>query len=230
MTIKRDDYNAIVMSSLDAATRQRAEKLVRDVSSADKIDEHGGWDFGIEKITSRRSRALNWDLYGFGNDIHSGAFLAVIQVREWTEGKRWNTVRKSYFLIGQNEDGTVFAHPISANVVHAAVRKNSDVVLACQNWMFGGDYAAMLRQGDIALIPLQKRPASDKLSQRTMVLEGSHKLAASQLAQNGHLYAKAPKLTHAPGTHPYVEGDKRWYRVVVGKRASFWNFAVPTVD
>lgn len=225
----RDGWNAIVMTRLPAEVSERVKALVKSVSEADKVDEHGGWNFGIESLTRRRSRALNWDLYGFGTDMHSDAFLAVIQVREWTEGRRYNTVRKSYFLIGENEDKTVFAHPVESRVVHAAVKADRDVVLACQNWIFGGDYAAMLRQGDIALIPLKKAPAADKLSQRVMVLEGSHRLKGTQLRQNGHLYVRNPDMVHIPDTHPAVSA-KGWHRVVIGKRSRFWNFAVPTVD
>jgi len=227
--ITRDIWNAIVLTSIDSADRERIAKLVEDVSNADKIDEHGGWDFGIQKVTKKRSRALNWDLYGFGTDLHSATFLAVIQVREWTEGRRFNTVRKSYFLIGQNEDASVFAHPVESRVIHAAIKAGRDVVLACQNWIFGGDYAAMIRQGDLALIPLNKRPSADVLGKRKITLADSHELKATQIRVNGNFYAKNPTMRHLPGTHPEVSG-KGWYRLIVGKRAEFWNFAVPTVD
>lgn len=231
MTTQRDAYNAIVFRTLDSVDQNAIRDLVNAASTADKIDEHGGWDFGIEKLTRKRSRALNWDLYGYGHDCHSGQLLAVIQVREWTEGNRFNTVRKSYFLLGRNEDQTTFAHPVSANVVHAAIRRDADVVQSVQNWIFGGNYCAMIRHGDLALIPLATRPARTKGQLRkTAVLEGSHELRATQIADvDGRIYAKNPALRHLPGVHPDVAATG-WHRVIVGKRASYWNFAAPTID
>jgi len=233
-TIVRDSYNAIPLHTLPESTRNQIRKIVHDVQNADKIDEHGGWEFGIQKLTRRRSRALNWDLYGFGRDPHTGQFLIVIQVREWTEGRRWNTVRKSYFLLGYNEDGTAFAHPVSANVVHAAIRRNDApqaVIDAVQSWIFGGDYGRMIRQGDVALVPLKRRPVGTKGQRRRLaILEGSHELRANIIAEvDGKLYAKDPTMIHIPGTHSTVEGQG-WYRIVVGRRARFWDFATPTID
>lgn len=230
-TIKRDGYKAIVFSSLPDDVRQLVLDLVEDVSSADKVDEHGGWDFGIGKISRSRSRSLNWDLYGISTDVHSSKPVAVIQVREWTQGGRWNTVRKSYFLIGRNEDGSAFAHPVSHGPIFAAIRAGRDVVLACQNWIFGGDYEGMIRQGDVVMVKMKKRPGGTKGQLRRKVrLESSHKLTATQIADvDGRIYAKNPKMTHVPGTHPDI-GGRGWYRVIVGRRADFWNFAAPTID
>ena len=229
--MKRDTYGAIDTAILSAEEWADVQALVKNVADADKLDEHGGWDFGIQALTRTRSRALNWALYGIGRDVHSGELLAIIQVREWTEGRKWNTVRKSYFLVGTNEDGSTFAHPVSANVIHRAIRDERDVVQAVQDWIFGGDYSAMLRQGDVALIPMSKRPAGTKGQlRRTATLEDSHLLRARQIAEvDGRLYARNPELTHAPGTHPDVRAEG-WYRIIVGKRARFWDFAVPTID
>lgn len=204
--------------------------LVLKIASADHVDEHGSWEFGI--VSDRRGRwsALNWDCYGVSTDIHSGSLIAVVQVRQSEQTKYGVTVRKSYFLVGTNEDETAFAHPVNANVVHLAVKAEVDVPRACQDWIFGGDYSRMIRQGDLALIPVQ-RTSGTRDSRRTAVLEASHRLKASSIkrADGGRLYVKNPSLTHLPGTHPSVEAQG-WYRLIVGKRARFWSFAAPTVD
>ena len=231
-TIQRNYFNAIVLSSVDAETRSAVRKLVEDASNAAKVDEHGSWDFGIDSNRKRsRWTALNWDLYGFGNDLHSGKLLIVIQIRRSsTERGRYVNVRKNYFLVGTNEDDSTFAHPVESVVVHAAIRKGKDVILAVQDWIFGGDYAGMLRQGDLALIPMRRRPAKDsRIAKRTMTIEGSHELKASSIWHNGGLYAKDPTLTHTPGTHSVVAAQGI-YKIVVGNRANFWQFAAPTVD
>lgn len=229
----RDRFNAIVMSSLDEETRQAVRDLVSRVSDANKVDEHGSWEFRAEFDSKGRGQAINWDLYGVGRDIHSGNMLAVIQVRQFERRHKngFANIRKNYFLLGTNEDGTVFAHSVSANVIHAAIRAERDVILAVQDWIFGGNYAGMVRHGDLALLPMKSRPAGTKGQLRKVaVLESSHRLEAVQIANvDGRIYAKNPTLAHIPGTHPTVSGNG-WYRVMVGRRADFWKFAAPTID
>lgn len=231
--MKRDGYNAIVMSDLDEETRNGVRGLVSRISTADKVDEHGAWEFGKAFDSKGRGQALNWDLYGVANDIHTGELLAVIQVRQFERRYKngYPNIRKNYFLIGENEDGTAFAHPVSANVIHAAIRAGRDVILAVQNWIFGGDYESLVRHGDLALIPMKSRPAGTKGQLRKVaLLESSHRLEAAQIANvDGRIYAKNPTLIHLPGTHPTVEASG-WNRVVIGRRADFWKFAAPTVD
>ena len=229
---QRGSYGEIPFYTLDAETRERVAALVEAAAGAAKIDEHGSWDFGITRLNRRGTRwaALNWDLYGYGVDAHSGAPLAVIQVRQSVAGRRWNQVRKNYFLVGTNEDGTAFAHPVSAHVVHHAIRAGQDVVRRVQDWIFGGDYGQVRRQGDIALIPL-RRACGERTPLRSLLLEDSHELQASEIrfGAGGVVYAKDPRLDHTPGAHPPVTATG-WHKIVSGRRASFWTFAAPTID
>ena len=229
---QRGSYGEIPIYTLDAETRKRISALVAEAGEAAKVDEHGNWDFGIERLNRRGTRwaALNWDLYGYGLDAHSGAPLAVIQVRQAVSGRRWTRIRKNYYLLGQNEDGSTFAHPVSAHVVHHAIRAGRDVVKATQDWIFGCDYGQVRRQGDIALIPL-RRACGERTPLRSLLLEDSHALEASEirLGPDGVVYAQDPRLVHLPGTHPPVAADG-WHKVVSGRRAAFWRFAAPTVD
>lgn len=124
----------------------------------------------------------------------------------------WPQIRKNYSLLGPNEDASIFAHCVSANVVHAAIRRGADVIKAVQDWIFEGDYAGMLRQGDLAMIPCTRRPSAPRVPKRVMILEGSHRLKANVIRQNGGIFAKNPNLIHIPGTHPQVQGENRWYK------------------
>ncbi len=229
---QRGSYGEIPFYTLDAETRKRISALVAEAGEAAKVDEHGTWEFGIAPLNRRGTRwqALNWDLYGHGHDAHTGALLVVVQVRQVVSGRRWNRVRKNYFLIGRNEDGTAFVHPVSAHVVHHAIRAGRDVVKATQDWIFGCDYAQLLRQGDLALIPL-RRACGERTPLQTLLLEDSHALEASEIrfGEDGAVYAKDPRLVHTPGTHPTVAATG-WHKVVSGRRAAFWRFAAPTVD
>ena len=228
----RGRYGEIPLYALDAESRAQVAALVADAAGAAKIDEHGSWDFGIARLNRRGTRwqALNWDLYAYGTDVHSGTLLAVVQVRQVISGRRWNRVRKNYFLLGQNEDGSTFAHPVSAHVVHHAIRAGRDVIRAVQDWIFGADYGEVRRQGDLALIPL-RRACGERTPLQMMLLEDSHELQASEIrfGAGGVVYAKDPTLIHLPGTHPTV-GAAGWHKIVSGRRAAFWRFAAPTVD
>ena len=232
MNAHRGRYGEIPLYALEDETRAQVAALVEAAAGAAKIDEHGNWEFGVTRLNRRGTRwaALNWDLYAHGHDAHTGAPLAVIQVRQSVSGRRWTQVRKNYYLLGANEDGTAFAHPVHANVVHAAIRAGQDVVRRVQDWIFGGDYAQLLRQGDLALIPL-RRACGERTPLQTLLLEDSHALEASEIrfGGGGVVYAKDPTLIHLPGVHPTV-GAAGWYKVVSGRRAPFWRFAAPTVD
>ncbi len=231
MNAHRGRYGEIPLHALDAEIRAQVAALVEAAAEAAKIDEHGTWDFGIASLNRRGTRwqALNWDLYAHGHDAHSGELLVVVQVRQAVRGRRWTRTRKNYYLIGTNEDGTAFAHPVSAMCVHAAIRAGKDVIRAVQGWIFGCDYDHVRRQGDLALIPL-RRACGERTPLRSMVLEDSHALDASEIRLGaGAVYAKDPRLTHLPGAHPTVAADG-WHKVVSGRRAAFWKFAAPTID
>lgn len=227
MPIQRGLWKEIKIGLLTQNERTAVKSLVARASNAAKVDEHGSWDFGTAFNRRGRGEALNWDLYGMGRDVHAGQLLIVIQVRKAFVGTRWTNVRKNYFLIGENEDGTVFAHPVSANVVHSAINREQDVVRSVQNWIFGGEYDAMLRQGDIALLKMWETPRAAKVADTSRMLLASHWLTAREMRENSNLYVKDPIITHP--THPTVNG-RGWYRVIIGQRADFWKFAAPTKD
>ena len=230
---QRGEYGEISFESLSKATQEEVRQLVDKAGSAGHIDEHGSWEFGVDYDHKRgECSSLNWDLYGIGFDCHTGQLLALIQVRQFYRKKAgyWPQIRKNYFLLGVNEDASVFAHSVSANFVHAAIRKGADVIKRVQDWIFEGDYSGMLRQGDIALMPCSRRPSAPKIPKRTMLLMDSHRLKGNVIRQDKTIYAKNPNLIHIPGTHPEVQGENRWYKIVIGKRADCWKFAAPTVD
>jgi hypothetical protein len=234
--MERGNYGEVVLSTLDADTRHSVEQLVK--RAGERSDEHGSWDFGCQFDRKARGEALNWDLYGFGEDVHDGRFLIAIQVRQYRkQHKGWYPqIRKNYFLVGTNEDGAPFAHSIESRVVHSAIKSNRDVILAVQSWIFGADYSKVVRQGDLALVPARppKRNDACPCQSRAASLgstdsRGSHLLVADEIRMNGNMYALNPTLTHNPGTHPKVSASG-WYKVVVGSRADFWKFAAPTID
>ena len=86
--------------------------------------------------------------------------------------------------------------------------------------------------GDTALIPAKTPPKSSlditPASGMLRVVD-SHWIYSRQIRQNGTLYALNPTLRHLKGQHPTVRG-RGWYRVMVGNRADYHDFAKPTID
>lgn len=233
--LKRGNYGEILMSTLNSRTKKQVMNLFNEAKNADKVDEHGTWEFGAEFDKHGRGYAINWDVYGIGRDYFSKRMLVVIQIRKWEKQRKngYANVQKSYFLLGRNEDDSAFAHAVESRVIHHAIKTGQDVCRACQNWIFGGDYTKMIRQGDIALIPMKATAHIRKaeLEDRPgVVLEDSHHLTAVEIRRNGALYAKNPSIIHLPGTHPDHKNLRGWYKIVVGRRGRTHDFAAPTID
>lgn len=198
------------------------------------FDEHGGWQSGAEFDKKGRGSAINVDIYGI--DVRSRLF--VVQVRQYEKHYKngFGNVRKNYFLIGYNENGNPFAHPVSAGVVHAAIKKDSSIespVRATLAWVWEISQDRLeniLRNGDVALIPAVKVPRKNVEIVRTpMVVENSHRVVADEIRVNGAVYALNPTLSHDKGQHPTKQGEG-WFKVVVARRSNFWAFAAPTKD
>lgn len=244
ITTYRDSYGAIrvfhgygTRAELSSAPGPlgRAAKIVDELNGP--VDEHGAWQTGIASDKKRRGSAVNVDLYGVATWRRRA--YAVVQVRESTfHPTRYTRVRKDYYLVGRNENGTSFAHPVSYAPVRAAVRRNPDdlaaPVLAAMAWVWGctvDQLRAVERNGDTALVPVSRLPRDVQSlgSGRARVVD-SHVVEASEIATDGEtVYARGARLYHGRGQHPEVRHDG-WARVVIGRRERTWGFTSPTAD
>ena len=236
--VKRLQYSQIDLDYLQEANPQMYKQvisLVNKACQADKSDGHKGWEFG--KVSSNKEfSALNWSLYGFGLDAHNRKFLIAIQIRSYYTKASYDfpVIHKSYFLIGRNEDNTVFAHPVNGTVIYNAIRKGKDVIRAIQHWIFGADYTSIIRQGDICLVPLYKTPNNvDKdadFEPQHRVLASSHNLYCDRLIErDGYTYVLNPYLQHIPQVHKDVSHEG-WARVQIGSKGKYHKQAKPTID
>ena len=145
--------------------------------------------------------------------------------------------RKSYFLIGRNENGNAFAHCIGSHKIRAAINNEGDTVdpktavTAALQWIWQTDRIDdIIRHGDIALLPVGCVPNAPVVEgKKTIYPADSHRLRATEIRKNGRLYAKNPKLHHVKNQHPDIN-SRGWCEVIVGRRERSWNFATPTVD
>lgn len=231
MIKKRLKYGELNLSSINPVTRKIINNLMKSVKTSAKVDEHGGWEFGADSNGRGAVSALNWDLYDYGRDYFNKTTLIVIQVRQFERRKLsyYPQIRKNYFLIGKNEDNSVFAHSIEGRVVHNAIKRNKDVIQAVQSWIFEHDYKKVKRQGDIGLV-LVRAPLGKDTGETKVVLEHSHEINADKIYMKGeYYYALNPMIVHYKNVHPSLDLEG-WYKVVVGRRSDFWQFAAPTID
>lgn len=101
---------------------------------------------------------------------------------------------------------------------------------SAQSWIFGGeDYSKVQRQGDIAVVPITRRPKGDIVEGPLVILK-SQQIQADEIRKSRRTpYALNPTLLHLPGVHPEVRATG-WHKVIIGQRAQFWDFASETID
>mgnify|MGYP003610850053 CR=1 FL=1 len=234
-----EKFNEIIFSTVNKPMQKRILNLIEGAKNAQKVDEHGNWDFHNNVNYEGVGDALNWDLYDYGLDYHSKKLLVVIQIRQYIKRRKshYPEIRKNYYLIGTNEDSSFFAHSIESRVIHNAIRKNENVIRAVQNWIFNADYTTILRQGDMGLVPCNK--LKGELQEETKLLfQDSHLVVADKiymtLKKNSESVSKEyfvmnPKMTHLPNIHPEIQ-NVGLFKVLKGQRAAYWDFSSPTID
>ena len=210
-----------------------ALKCISDIENQG-FDEHGGWESGGEFDKHGRGTAISTDIYG----IDIGRNLYVIQVREYSKRYKngYSNIKKNYFLIGYNENGNPFAHPIPSTVVHGAIKKDRSIkspVKAAQAWIWGikqEKLNTVLRNGDVAMVPVKVVPRKDVIISKGMErIVDSHFIYSKEIRKNGSIYALNPTIRHMKRQHPTIMG-KGWFKVIVGNRANYHEFAAPTAD
>ena len=179
-------------------------------------------------------RALRIDLAG-DRIIMRLLENAFQQLNRYANG--YANIRKNYFMIGYNENGNPFAHPISAHMVHAAIKKDDSVdyvVRAARAWIWGikpEQLGTILRNGDVAMIPVKSVPKKNVEIRTGMEkIIDSHYIYSREIRFNGKkIYAYNPTLRHMKRQHPTQKGIG-WYKIMVGNRADYHEFARPTAD
>lgn len=229
-------FKEIILSTVNKTMQKKIENLVHGVKNAQKVDEHGNWDFHNNVNYDGVGEAVNWDLYDYGYDYHSKKLLCVIQIRQYVKIKKsyYPQIRKNYYLIGTNEDKTYFAHPIEGRIIYNAIKKGESIIRSVQNWIFNADYTTVVRQGDMGMLSCNKQKG-ELLEETQVVLQNSHRIEADKIYvslktdSDNEYYVLNPKMIHIPNLHPEISSEG-WCKVIVGKRTSYWNFSAPTID
>lgn len=236
----RGEYNELVKVDVKLAvfdTREYPTNSKRlkylDIMDDLRKDNPDEWSSMCDYDRKGRGQSLNFDLYGASEFSN----LYIIQVRQSVRQRRswYLEVRKSYFLIGRNENGNAFSHCVSYAPVQAAIRKNPGYIGAAVDgalkWIWGtSKFCDIIRHGDVALLPVKRVPI-DAVKQDVLVLdvEKSHTLLSNDIRISGKVYAYNATLTHKKNQHGDVKCNG-WAQVLVGRRERPWDFAKQTID
>lgn len=214
--ISRNRWNAIT------TWPEFARQLEREAEKA------GAYTTGIESDKKNRGQAINTDLFGY--DEAQG--LIVIQVRQAIfHPRRYTEVRKNYLLVGRNEEtGEVFAHPVDspARSKNALATPEATVayVLAkiwdCRQQ----DLPDIIRQGDVAFVPVPSLPQGAVPVDGPVVLRNTHRLTGEIYLLGAQYYTtRRATLKHTKGQHATIKAKGGFYRVQTGNRANLWDFS-----
>ncbi len=201
------------------------------------VEKAGAWETGIESDKRLRGTAINTSVYGF--DGFKG--LAVVQLRQCIfRPGRYNKVRKDYYLVGRNETGTAFAHPIDVTAGSKAMKSASpaDAVLLALSRIWDcdpDDVQDIVRNGDVAFVPARIPADAVEVPENGVTIRESHHfqaLAGAKIYRLGETYyvKGRAKIEHAKGQHPTVRTRGGSWRVQAGIKANTWGFSRPTVD
>jgi len=180
-------------SRLQNWKRKMAETLAKKAGA--NYDEHGyargdyRTTYGLDYVGPWESaKAPYWDMGGEGLGL-----VRVDRTRVYAKNSKWRPSSVStYFLVGRNEAGTYFSHPVGQNC-----RTVEDAV----QWIWGGKaYHIIQRQGDIALIRGNGGPKMPPY------LPWGHKIHGDRIVHAFHPDLPVPKN---PGE-----------RIIVGRRAA----------
>lgn len=136
-------------------------------------EKAGCWETG-----KHRGSSINTAVYGC--DESEG--VAVVQVRECRFHPRmFNKVRKDYYLLGRVESGIIFAHsidsPLKSKLALADAQYCCDYARAKIWGVKIDELPDIIRQGDVALIPVVRLPASAKdANGQSQIIRDTHVL------------------------------------------------------
>jgi hypothetical protein len=202
--VTRNDWGAI----RESCTPEFVKKLIEELDGE-------AYELGIESDRKQRGSAVNVALYAY-DELQE---LAVIQVRQCIfHPRRFNQVKKDYFLIGRVENGEPFAHPCD---VRAAGKMTSDDPTAgirmalCKIWgVKERELSGIIRNGDVAFIPVKKLPEDAReITENMVTIRETHHVRAlkgGQLWATGNTYI----VPMEPKTVSYGTGAGKPYSFV----------------
>ncbi len=206
------------------------------VTATLKALDGNAWTTDIESDKKHRGSSINVDVYS----CDEARQLAVVQVRQCVfHPRRHPEVRKNYFLVGRNENGNAFAHPLEFRRSKRVERDNETGVLIALSRVWAcreEDVEDIVRNGDVAFVPVLRLPDGCVEVVGGVTVRGSHHVSALQggrvlrAADGTHYVTGKAKIKHSKGQHPAAKVKGGIWRVQEGVRGEVWGFSRPTAD
>jgi hypothetical protein len=172
-------------------------------------DEHGGYSKGdyhtltiIDIVFKASQLRANFAV---------GKLLALVRderKRVYAKSYRFGPgYRSDVFLLGTNESGTPFLHPVPNYITSVAT---------AISWIWNNE-TITARHGDVA-IAIAKRIIKQGETVTSHQIIDRH-VVTGEIYQNGSLYARNAVLTHTAGQHPDITIGNEWHKIIIGRRS-----------
>jgi hypothetical protein len=210
----------------------QVEKIIKEIEKS-KTDEHG---FKRESSFDSKGRgfSINIDIYDIDEKGQNGSPLAIIQTRLWNKATRngYARILKNYFLIGRNENGVAFAHPIPS-VRKWNIEKMGDGVKKAMEWIFDTkEIEKIKRNGDTCLIELENinEKKYEVVQENKLNIIDSHFVEAEKiLKKDDVIIIFNGVLFHEKNQHP-AQITKKYAVIKIGRRYETHDFSRATKD
>ncbi len=193
----------------------------------------------IERNKKGGYNAINIDIYGYDIDRN----LIAIQIRQtWKIKETYFTNQRKYYALAGVDDGQIFCHAIPTSfrsIPDLDAKSPEEVVRWAEGKIFRvppARVATIIRQGDVALIPVRSiprvatvvQPDADGLSR--LIVRESHNVRVDGILysdQAGRRWADGlVQIDHEPGQHRSIDADGR-FEIVAGEKL---NVRYNTID
>lgn len=230
-TFERDSYGALHSDSVPASMHALLKAVIAAAGirvGITRTNKRGGYD------------AQRVDIYGY--DVERN--LIAIQIRHtWLRKEGYWIQQKKYYALAGVDEGQIFCHVIPSSfrqMKDLAEATPGAVVKWAESKIFRVPLARLntiIRQGDIALVPVRSIPRSASLVQSgtgrlsEVTLRSSHAVKVDgQLykdAESGRIWTEGlVQIDHEPGQHRSIDAEGR-FEIVEGERL---DVSLNTVD
>jgi len=175
-------------------------------------DEHGGSGRGDH--FSLRIVDFLWKEKDLKRNFACGKYLGLVaedRKRVYASSSKWGpTTRTNYYVVGTNENGVPFMHPVttSYNLTELALQ-----------WIWSY-HEIEARHGDVAIAPAKIKIRSDfAVEPDTCAILDNHWVSGEVYRHQGCMYVRNAIIYHQKEQHPDVHVGNEWKKVIIGRRS-----------
>jgi len=200
------------------------KKMIEEIEHG-ATDEHG-WKSGFsgDGVKAGNNHGYNLTRVEIIAEDASREMAVILVINIFKrKATHYPTIKKTRYLIGRNENGIAYAHPIPAL---PAMRKTSGAAcidaVCCWIWGIESQQLAGLRRcGDTAAVRVLAPPRGAlRLPVKKIGIIDSHIIdhARDIMYTDRAVYIRGGYLIHTKHQHPAARVPTTWHQIVIGRR------------